>query len=179
MGCLGKILTSILGLLIWVFSWIAWLLGWLSWAVFKILYLVLLILCLFCSTPPAPADSYTCLTDGNVTIDWTALTKAAESGSVEAQFMLAKKCQEYAERDDMKTTIGSLVTGMPEYFLREDADTKDEFAKQAEHWYGRVADQGYMLGRYEQWWMVLTRWERNVELWCWAGEKSYEAYEKT
>lgn len=189
MGCLGSIVLSILEIICWalklvgkiilfIVSILAWILGWLSWAVFKILYLILLILCLFCASPPSPAtiDAADAV-DGSGSVKWDVLIQAAEAGDVGAQFLLAKKSQEYAERDDLKTTLASVLTGLPEHFLREDADLKDKFGRQAEFWYGKVADQGYMLARYEEWWMILARWERNIELWCWYGENSKKILE--
>lgn len=178
-GCLSRIFWAIVAILVCVLAWLAWLLNWVCWAVFKILYILLFILCLFCSSPPSPATIDAAgVVDGNGNVNWTVLTEAAEAGDVGAQYLLAQKSQEYVERDDWETAIASTMSGIPEQLLREDAERKDKIGRQAEHWYGKVADKGYMLARYKKWGMVLSRWERKLDYWCWLLDNCWKTIDK-
>ena len=176
-GCLSRIFWTIVIILVWAIAWLAWLLNWVCWAVFKVLYLTLLVLCLFCASPPSPT-TIDIAADVSGSVNLAGLEQAANSGDVGAQFLLAKKSQEIAECDDMALAVASTLSGLPEVVLQDDRERKNEFGRKAEYWYGKVADQGYMLARYEQWWMVLSRWERNIDLWCWLIDNCWQELEK-
>ena len=89
----------------------------------------------------------------------------------------AKEAEEKEEVNSEETSEEEEEKDPLEKAQEEIADLKDKFGRQAEFWYGKVADQGYMLARYEEWWMILARWERNIELWCWYGENSKKILE--
>lgn len=172
-GCLTGIVLAIVAIICWV-------LGWLSWAIFKIVNLCLILLelltCLFCATPPDPTPEVPQNSDTKYVIT-QELRAAAEKGDVGSQYVLAKHYYELAEKDSFVRGIGSAVMDVPEKWMMD--DSAHTAAENAEFWYGKVADQGYLCARIVLWELVSERWERNVEQWLWIGEKGSEAYRES
>lgn len=174
MGCLGGCFKSCLawtvGLICGVLGILCWLLGWISWAIFKVAYLVLLCIHLAvficCAAPPSSAIADADKASGENHMQ--ALVMAAQSGDIGSQYALAVKYQEIAEADSFGTSVTCALSGLPEQLGADEQAIKA--GEQAEYWYGKVAEQGYMRARINLWEMVLARWERTVEFWCWAGE---------
>lgn len=164
-GCLGCIWAPIAAII----AVLCWILGWLSWAIFKLIFICLwcfgLVVWCFASYPPAPANVDAGYSTGVIS---RALVEAAQRGDVGSQYALAQAFQHIAEKEDMLNAAVSTMADVPEELLVSDDARKA--GEQAEYWYGKVADQGYMLARIELWKMTTARWERSIELWCMLGQ---------
>ena len=95
-----------------------------------------------------------------------AIFEAASRGDVGSQYVLAELFKSIAERGDLLIGAVSTLTGVPEYgvLLAFGGDNKLEAGKTAESLFKKVEEQGYNRARPERYSIVLTRWERNIEL---------------
>ncbi len=166
-GCLGCIWAPIAAII----AVLCWILGWLSWAIFKLIFICLwcfgLVVWCFASYPPAPAT----VDIGNLSgsrVICSEVIDAAQRGDVGAQYALAEAYRSVVEEEDVLRAALSTMADVPEETMMSNKLIKA--GEQAEYWYGKVADQGYMLARVALWKMTTARWERNIEFYCWAGQ---------